>query len=437
MKLLSATIASVVGAAAADPATVIAIPAQASPVQSAHIPAVQTVQAVQAVHHVPATTQYLGQQPIYVAAQPVQTGHQVVQLEQQLMRSPQMATMTHLYNIPQTVAAGNVPVTVYQQVPQPVQQPVHQVVRQQVPQPTVVKEPSTVVKKVVVQKEGEVSQQYHKQDDFGNYAYGYANDNSEKQEIGNTKSGQVKGHYTYVDGNGLNRRVDYAADNNGFRAKVDGVKIKREAEAEPEAEAKADLKVEKVQMTSYMKAGVDDQPEGMRMTSYMSNGMPARDMQQQMYVMPRSMRLQSTLPQSDSLMTYYNRPMVYMAMNGPSRGTFTATRTVDPVDSYTMGDRQMINMRTGNGLEDDLEAMRMGGDRHLDMNMRRNANLGRQMDMSVMGMEDSDMFYRGQYLNNNLYRNRLMRNVFKTNPTNFMEIQQFEMKPNYNYRFDF
>merc|ERR1711936_429168 len=262
MKLLSATIASVVGAAAADPATVIAIPVQASPVQSAHIPAVQTVQAV---HHVPAATQYLGQQPVYVAAQPVQTGHQVVgQLEQQLMRSPQMATMTHLYNIPQTVAAG-VPVTVYQQVPQPVQQPVHQVVRQQVPQPTGVKEPSTAVKKVVVQKEGEVSQQYHKQDDFGNYAYGYANDNSEKQEIGNTKSGQVKGHYTYVDGNGLNRRVDYAADNNGFRAKVDGVKIKREAEAEPEAEAKADLKVEKVQMTSYMKAGVE--PEGMRMTS--------------------------------------------------------------------------------------------------------------------------------------------------------------------------
>merc|ERR1719370_2349677 len=199
--------------------------------------------------------------------------------------------MTHLYNIPQTVAAG-VPVTVYQQVPQPVQQ-VHQVVRQQ---DVIVKEPQpqpTVVKKVVVQKEGEVSQQYHKQDDFGNYAYGYANDNSEKQEIGNTQSGQVKGHYTYVDGNGLNRRVDYAADNNGFRAKVDGVKIKREAEVEPEAEAKADLKVEKVQMTSYMKAGVDDQPEGMRMTSYMSNGMPARDMQQQMYVMPRSMRLPS------------------------------------------------------------------------------------------------------------------------------------------------
>merc|ERR1711931_173281 len=100
---------------------------------------------------------------------------------------------------------------------------------------------------------------YHKQDDFGNYAYGYANDNSEKQEVGNTRSGQVKGHYTYVDGNGLNRRVDYVADNNGFRAKGDGIKIKREAE--PEAQAK------KVEMTSYMKAGADQPAEGMRMTT--------------------------------------------------------------------------------------------------------------------------------------------------------------------------
>ena len=47
--------------------------------------------------------------------------------------------------------------------------------------------------------------------------------------------------------------------------------------------------------------------------------------------------------------------------------------------------------------------------------------------------------HRGQYLNNNMYRGRdmLRDSMFKTNPSNFMEIQQFEMKPNYNYRFDF
>merc|ERR1712026_511329 len=45
--------------------------------------------------------------------------------------------------------------------------------------------------------------QYYKRDDFGNYAYGYANGNSEKYEVGNPQGG-VKGHYMYVDSNGLN-----------------------------------------------------------------------------------------------------------------------------------------------------------------------------------------------------------------------------------------
>merc|ERR1711974_565206 len=58
--------------------------------------------------------------------------------------------------------------------------------------------------------------QYYKQDDFGNYAYGYANSNSEKFEVGNPQSG-VKGHYTYVDSNGLSQKVEYVADDEGFR----------------------------------------------------------------------------------------------------------------------------------------------------------------------------------------------------------------------------
>merc|ERR550517_461958 len=58
--------------------------------------------------------------------------------------------------------------------------------------------------------------QYYKQDDFGNYAYGYANGNSEKFEVGNPQSG-VKGHYTYVDSNGLSQKVEYVADDEGFR----------------------------------------------------------------------------------------------------------------------------------------------------------------------------------------------------------------------------
>ena len=46
-----------------------------------------------------------------------------------------------------------------------------------------------------------VSKQYHSQDEFGNYKYGYTNPNFEKHESGNANS-EVKGHYSYIDENG-------------------------------------------------------------------------------------------------------------------------------------------------------------------------------------------------------------------------------------------
>merc|ERR1712168_1025870 len=58
--------------------------------------------------------------------------------------------------------------------------------------------------------------QYFKQDDSGNYAYGYSSGVSERYEVGNPRSG-VKGHYMYVDSNGLNQKVEYVADDQGFR----------------------------------------------------------------------------------------------------------------------------------------------------------------------------------------------------------------------------
>merc|ERR1712168_608896 len=63
---------------------------------------------------------------------------------------------------------------------------------------------------------GMVASQYHSQDEFSNFAYGYANPSSQKQEMGNANG--VQGHYSYVDSYGMPRRVDYVADAFGFRA---------------------------------------------------------------------------------------------------------------------------------------------------------------------------------------------------------------------------
>merc|ERR1711872_821424 len=85
--------------------------------------------------------------------------------------------------------------------------------------------------------------QYFLQDKFGNYAYAYADQNSEKMEEGDQNS--IKGHYTYIMSNGQKRRVDYIADNQGFhviRDDADNARIKRSVEPD----------LIQTKMTSYM-----------------------------------------------------------------------------------------------------------------------------------------------------------------------------------------
>ena len=68
------------------------------------------------------------------------------------------------------------------------------------------------------------SSQFHKQDEFGNYEYGYSNINSVKHEAGNTYSG-VSGSYSYVDANGLTQTTNYVADDLGFRVQATNLPV--------------------------------------------------------------------------------------------------------------------------------------------------------------------------------------------------------------------
>merc|ERR1711963_916357 len=58
--------------------------------------------------------------------------------------------------------------------------------------------------------------QYHAQDDFGQYNYGYSDPNSVKQEV-KTADGVTRGSYSYVDANGIVQTVSYISDAMGFR----------------------------------------------------------------------------------------------------------------------------------------------------------------------------------------------------------------------------
>merc|ERR1712060_989528 len=58
--------------------------------------------------------------------------------------------------------------------------------------------------------------QYHAQDDFGQYNYGYSDPNSVKQEV-KTADGVTRGSYSYVDANGIVQTVNYISYAMGFR----------------------------------------------------------------------------------------------------------------------------------------------------------------------------------------------------------------------------
>merc|ERR1711908_149665 len=60
------------------------------------------------------------------------------------------------------------------------------------------------------------SSQFHSQDEAGNFAFGYANPTSQREESCNVETGVVRGSYT----NAWGRTIHYVADNFGFRATV-------------------------------------------------------------------------------------------------------------------------------------------------------------------------------------------------------------------------
>merc|ERR1712121_566537 len=111
--------------------------------------------------------------------------------------------------------------------------------------------------------------QYFVKDDFGNYVYSYNDQQSEKSEQNNGKF--TKGHYAYVMSNGVKRRVDYIADDNGFHIiqdNADPARIKRSSEPA----------LVQTQMTSVMDSSLRDDARDM----YRMSNMMGQDMSSQM-----------------------------------------------------------------------------------------------------------------------------------------------------------
>merc|ERR1719495_2049762 len=81
------------------------------------------------------------------------------------------------------------------------------------------------------QNQVDMPNQYIKKDNMGNYVFAYDDQLTKRKEEGNNHGG-VKGQYTYTMPNGLQRQVEFVADDNGFhvRDNADPARIKRSSE---------------------------------------------------------------------------------------------------------------------------------------------------------------------------------------------------------------
>merc|ERR1719357_685915 len=208
--------------------------------------------------------------------------------------------------------------------------------------------------------------QYYKRDNMGNYRYGYTSDNSERFEEGNAETG-VRGHYTYIDANGLSKRVDYIADKDGFRILNEIDNESRRFKREAEADVNPDLI--RTSMTSRLdSSSLRDNSLDMRR---MTNNMMGRDMSPMN--MMRNNQMSSNMYRSSDLMGR-NLMDQHMSVNDMQRN-----RIGQDMSSSKMLSRQNMNndntmmSQYSNMMGQDMSASLMGQDMSRDM-MSQNMN---------------------------------------------------------------
>merc|ERR1719495_1552830 len=111
------------------------------------------------------------------------------------------------------------------------------------------------------QNQVDMPNQYIKKDNMGNYVFAYDDQLTKRKEEGNNHGG-VKGQYTYTMPNGLQRQVEFVADNDGFhvRDNADPARIKRSSEPD----------LVQTKMTSVLDSSLrDDGRDMLRMSNMM------------------------------------------------------------------------------------------------------------------------------------------------------------------------
>merc|ERR1719249_390621 len=233
--------------------------------------------------------------------------------------------------------------------------------------------------------------QYFLQDKFGNYAYAYANQNSEKMEKGDQNS--VKGHYAYIMSNGQKRRVDYIADNQGFHVIRDDAdnagRIKRSVEPD----------LIQTKMTSYMDSSSlrDDSRDMHRMMS------PNNKMQRNNQ-MGRNMYMNNDMSSQMVNRNMMSQDMYSNMMNGNMMGQDMMNRNMMNQDMYSnMMNRNMMGQDMSNNM---MSSNMMGQD--MSNNMMYSNMMSQDMPNSMMNMNSRNMMTNNMMNSRDMMNNQMM-----------------------------
>jgi len=238
--------------------------------------------------------------------------------------------------------------------------------------------------------------QYFVKDDFGNYVYSYNDQQSEKSEEGNAQS--IKGQYAYIMSNGVKRRVEYIADNNGFhiiRDNADPARIKRSTEPD----------LLQARMTSMMDSSSlrDDARDMYRMSNVMGRDMPS-NMDRNLMTMDQQMY--SNMMGRDSL----NRNMMgqdTMGHNMMGQDTMGSNMMGQDSMGPNMMGRNIYNVMSNKGLTSDVSNM-------MGQQMKSNM-MGRDMSMNMMSRNMMDQDRNSQMMGRNLGHQVMTPNTLYNN----------------------
>merc|ERR1712226_234339 len=228
--------------------------------------------------------------------------------------------------------------------------------------------------------------QFFMQDDFGNYHYGYATQDSERSEESNGQT--VKGHYTYIMADGQKRRVDYIADIQGFHILRDDAdmtnRIKREAEAAVEPDLIRTRMTAVMDSTSLM----DDNQD-----MYSTNNLMGRDM-----TSTNNMMLRNKLNNQMSSNMYRSSDLMNQGSN-----LMGSDMSSNAMDKSMMGRQNMYTNMLGR----DMSSNMMG--HNLDSNM-----MGRDMSSNIMG-HNMDSTMMGRNMDQNMMGRNMDQNMMGRN----------------------